>query len=1042
MKRNGKLFMVLLLPIIAILLLAGTVSAAGEPRAVHEQDVLVDDQVHYWNTAGWDRSKLITYGSYQYTVYWDSDYKLALARRNLITEDIQTIKFDDELPNTPYGSNQTQRDNSHRNAAIGISPADGRLHLSFDHHADPMKYKVSRADFITNPPAVISVSDLGSTTSVVGSLDEITYPRFFNDKNGKLYMSFRNGPRSGDADSYLFKYDSGSGAWSPVAGTGMVFSRSGVVSAPSGRTAPYDVICESQKPQGGNPPIDPPNDYQHSYCRSAYEHDYVFDSSGSAGSPGRLHVTWTWREQYDDNSLDSGVYYMYSDDGGVTWYNNSGVQIADLQTNDPVRIDDPGLMVVSAPQESWIINNGGFALDSNNQPHIFTARSTVLAADAAGTNMHNIHYWRDASTGAWHSQYMESTAEPLLFWRTRGDIAIAPNDDIYAYSLYKNALYIYQASASDKWSTWKPYAVSETFMSGDGMKYDLSRWKNDRILSIPILDKREDGVTKYVIKEYRIGATTAPPAPRQLAPLREAGKITVRWDNTLRAEQYDVYRSTSIDSGFSKMATVYTQSLRSKYEDTTINGSTTYFYKIKAVNNEGESPFSDYVSSVAPCNSSDSLKGYWRMDELAENTALDYSSCNGNHGTLVNQPGWANGIREGAVSFNGANSYIEIPDSSSLDGMNALTVSVWVNLAKIPAPGKSYVLVGKDANSSQASYRLAINASGGGHFVVNTGGNWYGAGTKAEFTGLVPGVWYHIVGVYDGTNVKVYINGSLQGTGSQPISGAIVNGTSPLRLGFSAASSTDIQVLNGRMDEVRIYNRALSVTEINELNQIAGCGSDSLTGHWRMDEASGSTVSDSSPCGMNSGILRGGAGWTTGKNGAAISLDGVDDYAEIPDHSSLGGMSALTVSAWVKLDQLPSSGKYFTVAGKDQSGSEASYRIAIGSNGTGHFVVSTTGNYWYTAGTQANFTTALSPGTWYYITGTYDGTTVKVYVNGSLQGSGSQAISGMIVNGTSPLRIGYPTSSNVGYFKGAVDDVRIYDRALTGAELTALYQSY
>lgn len=1003
-----KLFMFI---VISFGLFLSLTCAASASQMNYVKDVAVDNTVLYWNTAGWDRSKLITYGNYQYTAYWDSDYKLVLARRNLTNDEIQTVKFNDELPDTYYDVGLTQRDNNHRNTAIGISPSNGRLHISFNHHADINKYKVSSENFITNPPATISASDFGATINILGDLDEITYPRFFNDKNDKLYFAFRNGWCAGDADHYLFKYDSISNTWSPVAGTGMVISR-------------------------GVTPPDPEVNY------SAYEHDYIFDSTGSADAPGRLHVTWTWRDIYNERQWDTGLNYMYSDDGGVTWYNNAGTKIADLNASDPVQIDDPGLVAVSAPQGSWIINNGGLVLDSNNQPHVFTARSTILTVNEYETNMHNIHYWRNNATGTWNSQYMEDTTEPICSWRTRGDIAMDSNDDIYAYSLYKGVLYIFQALASENWGNWRMYAISEAFMSGDGMKYDTYRWKESGVLSIPILDKSGSGGTKYVIKEYQIGTAAIPPVPKQLLPLREAGKIIVRWDVTQRADRYDVYRRMSSESVFTKIATVNTKSLRSNYTDTAINDAQIYYYKIKSINEAGESQFSDYEPVVAPLNANNPLKVYLRMDEPFEEVAEDYSG-NGNDGMPVNSPGWKTGIMGYAIEFSGKN-YLEINDSSTLDGMSTLTVSAWVNISQLPSAGQEYVVIGKDSSSSQASYRLTVNASGTGHFVVNTGGNFYSPGTRANYTTVLStGTWYHITGTYDGTTVKVYVNGILEGMGSQNISGNIFNGTSKLRIGESASEVSGLVPLKGKIDETRIYSKALDPVEITELYKAAVSGSDNLKGLWKMDEWDGVSVFDSSPSGINSGIVLGGATRVKGQKGRCIRLDGINDYVEIPDNSSLDGMDTLTVSVLFKLEQLPQASTTYVIAGKDKTQDSASYRLAVNSSGTGHFVVSTEDNIWYTEGTEADFTTPLSPGSWYQLVGTYDGTTVKVYVNGVLRGTGTQPISGHIINGSSPVILGDSAASATDLVpvNGYIDETRIYNKALTPAEISALYST-
>ncbi len=111
------------------------------------QTAVVDAEAWRWNWASWDQDKIATAGDFQYTVFWDADGVFVLARRDLRNNRVQTLRLPDfKLSN----------DDAHRNTCLGISPQDGRLHLSWDHHNDPLRYARSRAGFLTNPPPQIS----------------------------------------------------------------------------------------------------------------------------------------------------------------------------------------------------------------------------------------------------------------------------------------------------------------------------------------------------------------------------------------------------------------------------------------------------------------------------------------------------------------------------------------------------------------------------------------------------------------------------------------------------------------------------------------------------------------------------------------------------------------------------------------------------------------------------------------------------------------------------------------------------------------------
>lgn len=112
--------------------------------------VLVEDDAHFWNNNAYDQSKLLTVGDFQYVIYYDRDLHVTLARRDLSTDAIQKVVFPEVL---------TRPTDTHNNSVLGVSFEDGRLHLSFDHHGQPLRYRVSEAGFVTSPPASISLAD-------------------------------------------------------------------------------------------------------------------------------------------------------------------------------------------------------------------------------------------------------------------------------------------------------------------------------------------------------------------------------------------------------------------------------------------------------------------------------------------------------------------------------------------------------------------------------------------------------------------------------------------------------------------------------------------------------------------------------------------------------------------------------------------------------------------------------------------------------------------------------------------------------------------
>ncbi len=423
------------------------------PQAVHgeattspfrlEKRIIVDETAWRWNWSSWDQEKVATVGSHQYSVYWDADQVMVLVRRDLRDDTVQTLR----LPKCTLKNND-----AHRNTCLGVSRADGRLHLSWDHHGDPLHYTKSRAGFLTSPPNQIRLEDIEPPQSMLADPKRetrVTYPRFVMDAQGVLYCTYRIGG-SGNGDNFLHRYDARIGTWSRV---GMLFSRKGTY---------------------------PP--WKNSTSRCAYLHDLLFDTRN------RLHVTWVYREISASWASNHDLHYAYSDDGGRTWRNNAGAQIADLPNGDPIALDDPGIVVVEIPVYSWLMNAGCMALDSKNRPHVMTFRS--MEAHRPAKLKHNpptairkaqvfVHYWRDGD-GTWHG------GEPIRpgALTRRGDIVFDRNDTLYFYWTTPEGFRCLHASAKDRWRTWSASRLTTSeFIGTDASKHDRVRWREKGILS-------------------------------------------------------------------------------------------------------------------------------------------------------------------------------------------------------------------------------------------------------------------------------------------------------------------------------------------------------------------------------------------------------------------------------------------------------------------------------------------------------------------------------------------------------------------------------
>jgi fibronectin type 3 domain-containing protein len=197
-----------------------------------------------------------------------------------------------------------------------------------------------------------------------------------------------------------------------------------------------------------------------------------------------------------------------------------------------------------------------------------------------------------------------------------------------------------------------------------------------------------------------------------------------------------------------------------------------------------------------------------------------------------------------------------------------------------------------------------------------------------------------------------------------------------------------------------------------------------LAGYWPLDEGGG-TVAEDQTSGSNDGTLIGGTAWVAGRIAGALSFDGIDDRVTTSFRENLANW---TVAAWVWSPAAPTSGAASGPVHRDRNFQinwnhpNPTFRGAIALRVNGAWYAARLGN--------------LAPNTWYHIVGTYDGETLNAYVNGVLVTTNT-APSGPPEFEALPLEFGaHPGAPQ--YFRGLVDDVRIYRRALLSAEVAAL----
>ncbi len=372
---------------------------------------------------------------------------------------------------------------------------------------------------------------------------------------------------------------------------------------------------------------------------------------------------------------------------------------------------------------------------------------------------------------------------------------------------------------------------------------------------------------------------------------------------------------------------------------------------------------------------------YFPLDEGSGTTAND-NSGNSNTG-IITGASWVSGKYGQALGFSGATSnYVSVPNLGVASG--PFTIAAWV---KPQATGNYLTLCGYDPG-----HRLLL-APGTGKLLAQFDGNFFSTGS------LTYGAWNFVVYVFDGVKECWYINGALDSTHA-----------TTLPAWNSAFKIGQYDLVNypykGTIDDIRVYNVALSASEISQLYMISA-----NVLYFPLDEGSGTTANDNSG-NSNTGIITG-ASWVSGKYGQALSFSGATtNYISVPN---LGiSSSPFTIAMWVKPDN---SGSWETLCGYD-----VTHRILLAGKLLTQF-----GGDFFSVGT-------IPYGTWSFVVYEFDGANEYWYINGALDSSHATTLPAW----NSAFKIGQYDLVNYPY-KGTIDDIRVYNVALSASEISQLY---
>jgi len=253
------------------------------------------------------------------------------------------------------------------------------------------------------------------------------------------------------------------------------------------------------------------------------------------------------------------------------------------------------------------------------------------------------------------------------------------------------------------------------------------------------------------------------------------------------------------------------------------------------IRNSGTEPITKITATLDgnPVNTifdlNNNLVGYWKMNE-GEGTQTKDSSGKENNGVLNGGGLWVGGKYNKAIQFNGVDSYVEVPDSNSLDVTREITIAAWINLKELTGNADQDMILNKEG----IPYEIAVHDNTGPDDGIHTCGKstdqippynfaFYLGGVSGlpnhncgwkDGGGPVPtNIWTHVAVTYDGSVVRTFINGIMQKeyTG---VSGLIDTRDTAVRIGARGSPAPATQanqgaLFNGVIDEVMIYNKGL-----------------------------------------------------------------------------------------------------------------------------------------------------------------------------------------------------------------------------------------
>lgn len=431
----------------------------------------------------------------------------------------------------------------------------------------------------------------------------------------------------------------------------------------------------------------------------------------------------------------------------------------------------------------------------------------------------------------------------------------------------------------------------------------------------------------------------------------------------------------------------------------------------------------------------DNLYSYHTMDSDGSDS---YST---NNWTVVGATAGLGKINKG-MSFDGVNDQLNQSYITSFSNSSAFSISMWVYFDSFSAPATNIILF---SNSNGGNTRIACftRADGIVRFSTYNGSAFRFANVNSS--SLSTSTWYHIVFTTSGSTNNIYINGTLQTTANAVQTN---DSTSGAYLGCFNDGGSNKAFFSGKMDEVALWTRELSATEVTELYNSGepriypfdGAISNRLVSEILMN----GDATDSSGNGYDFSVT--GATLTTGvdsSSNSAYNFSGTgDDYLEDSDASTyLSGQGALTIETWIKSDVTNTDKGFYRAATSSGADGAAGIDIRYDADSGGTIAF----NLKYATGTATRYesATGIQTTNWQHVVVVWQtGTPVKMYIDGSLDTPSTSTgnITGAVTD-VQTLIIGKGVKESTTSWDGKIDTFRLWSRPLSSTEISYLYNS-